>query len=51
MTMLALFNSRERDEDDWAKLFQQADPKFVFSEAKRAKVGEVTAVIIATWDA
>ncbi|TGO58900.1 hypothetical protein BCON_0050g00320 [Botryotinia convoluta] len=28
MIMVSLFNSRERDADDWATLFQAADPRF-----------------------
>lgn len=50
LTMLALFNSRERDEDDWRKLFHLADPRFKFESAKRAKVGDFTGIIVATWD-
>lgn len=50
MTMLALFNSQERDEDDWRRLFHLADPRFEFESAKRTKIGEVTAIIVATWD-
>lgn len=30
LTMLELQNSREREMDDWAKLFEQADSRFKF---------------------
>lgn len=28
MTMLTLFNSRERDEEDWHVIFKEADKRF-----------------------
>ena len=28
MIMLSLFNSREREEEDWRSIFQQADTRF-----------------------
>ncbi|OCL11850.1 O-methyltransferase [Glonium stellatum] len=37
ITMLKLLNARERDEDDYAELFRQADPRFKFLGAGTSK--------------
>ncbi|KAK6613295.1 hypothetical protein ACHAPC_006483 [Botrytis cinerea] len=50
MIMFSLFNSRERDADDWATLFQAADPRF-----GKPKVcipeGSTLGIIEAVWEA
>ena len=33
MLMMSLFNSRERDRDDWVQVFREADERFVFEKA------------------
>ncbi|TVY28476.1 O-methyltransferase [Lachnellula hyalina] len=35
LTMMEVQNSRERDLDDWAKLFREADERFVFKGGKQ----------------
>ena len=35
--MLELFNAKERDLDDWAKLFERADARFKFVGSKQPK--------------
>ncbi|TGO39875.1 hypothetical protein BHYA_0046g00290 [Botrytis hyacinthi] len=47
MIMLSLFNSRERDADDWVTLFQAADPRFGKPKAwipERSNLGIIEAV-------
>lgn len=34
-TMLEFHNAKERDADDWAKLFSDADPRFEFLGVKQ----------------
>jgi hypothetical protein len=48
--MLSLFNSRERDEDDWRGLFTAAHDRFAGFEARRIKQNPSTGIIIAEWD-
>lgn len=46
--MMTLFNSREREKEDWIELFQQADKGFQFVETKDAETGTM-GVILAVW--
>ena len=48
MIMLALHNSREREEEEWIALFAEADPRFRFQSA-RVMEGNVAAVLIFEW--
>ena len=48
MLMLTLFNSREREKDDWLKLFEKADKRFVFSQAGTPK-GSALGIIEVQW--
>lgn len=44
--MLEFHNAKERDADDWAKLFHDADPRFQFLGVKQppaAKMGFIEA--------
>ena len=47
--MLSLFNAQERDLDDWAKLFELADPRFKFLGGKQPE-GAVMWILEAVWD-
>ena len=47
--MLSLFNAQERDLDDWAKLFEMADPRFKFLGGKQPE-GAVMWILEAVWD-
>jgi hypothetical protein len=47
--MLSLFNSRERESDDWKALFEGADQGFVEFLAERVKESPSTGLIVATW--
>jgi hypothetical protein len=47
--MLSLFNSRERDEDDWGGLFAKADDRFMRFEARRIKENPSTGIMVAEW--
>lgn len=47
--MLSLFNSRERDEDDWRDLFSAADKGFTGFRATRVKENPSTGLMIAEW--
>ncbi|KAF7911084.1 uncharacterized protein EAF01_002592 [Botrytis porri] len=49
MIILPLFNSRERDVDDWANLFQAADPRFGKPKAWIPE-GSNLVIIEATWE-
>lgn len=49
LVMLTLQNAREREKDDWASLFEQADKKFRFISAT-AMEKSATAVIVAVWE-
>ena len=48
MLMLSLFNSRERDGDDWAQLFREADRRFSISRAYVPQ-GSVMGIIEVVW--
>ncbi|KAF2092951.1 S-adenosyl-L-methionine-dependent methyltransferase [Rhizodiscina lignyota] len=47
LIMLSLFNSREREEADWAGLFDMADERLKLMSAKRLEEGSASAVIVA----
>ncbi|MCJ1319528.1 hypothetical protein MMC15_004864 [Xylographa vitiligo] len=49
LCMLSLFNAQERDLDDWAKLFEMADPRFKFLGGKQPE-GAVMWILEAVWD-
>lgn len=48
MTMLELLNARERGEDDYAELFQRADPRFKFLGVRTPK-GCRMSIMEAVW--
>ena len=48
MIMLALHNSREREEQEWIVLFAKADPRFRFQSVKSME-GTVAAVLVFEW--
>ena len=48
MLMLTLCNSRERDRDDWAQIFQEADARFKFVDAYTPE-GSVLGIAEAIW--
>ncbi|KAG9231199.1 putative O-methyltransferase [Amylocarpus encephaloides] len=50
LIMLSLFNSRERDEDDWKTLVENADPGFKFESAKRQAENSPSGIIIVSWN-
>lgn len=47
--MLGIFDSRERDQDEWKLLFQEADPRFDFIGVEEPR-GEALAIIEARWN-
>ncbi|KAK2762689.1 hypothetical protein FQN54_000863 [Arachnomyces sp. PD_36] len=47
--MLSLFNSREREEEDWKELFTAADKGFGSFNAHRIKENPSTGVMVAEW--
>ncbi|THV55936.1 hypothetical protein BGAL_0002g00920 [Botrytis galanthina] len=49
LTMLELQNSRERELEDWAKLFKDADPRFTFKGGKQP-AGSNLWILEAVWD-
>lgn len=49
MLMLTLYNAREREHDDWAHLFAQADGRFTFIRAFKPE-GSAAGIIEAVWD-
>ena len=49
MIMLTLQNAREREEDDWKKLFAQADERFELVSITRAAKDSAAAIIVAEW--
>ncbi|KAF7937469.1 uncharacterized protein EAE98_001783 [Botrytis deweyae] len=49
LTMLELQNSRERELEDWAKLFEDADPRFTFKGGKQP-AGSNLWILEAVWD-
>ena len=48
MAMKEVQNGKERDEDDWARLFQKADCRFVLKEIRQPD-GSDLAIIVADW--
>jgi hypothetical protein len=48
LAMLELFNAKERERNDWSRLFQEADPRFRF-EGARAVAGADLSFICAVW--
>lgn len=49
LTMLELHNGKERDGEDWAKLFAECDGRFWF-EGARALPGAALGLVEAVWD-
>ncbi|CAG8952635.1 hypothetical protein HYFRA_00009742 [Hymenoscyphus fraxineus] len=49
LTMLELQNARERELEDWAKLFEDADPRFKFLGGKQPK-GASLWILEAVWE-
>ena len=47
--MMEIQNARERDADDWARLFQEADPRFRLDEIKSPPASGL-AIIVAFWE-
>ncbi|KAI1282907.1 S-adenosyl-L-methionine-dependent methyltransferase [Xylaria sp. FL0933] len=48
LTMTEIQNSYEREVDDWAKLFRDADPRFAFKGAKQPS-GSNLGFVVAEW--
>ena len=48
MLMMALFNAREREKDDWIRLLRDADERFRVISAKRQEVGTM-GIILVEW--
>ena len=46
LIMLSLQNSREREEEDWAKLFELTDKNLQIVSAKRTSKDSASAVIV-----
>lgn len=46
MLMMTLFNSREREKDDWIQLLRDADIRFQFVDARRPEVGTMGLILI-----
>lgn len=49
LTMLQLYNSREREQAEWVRLFEQADSRFRFV-GMRQPAGSAMAVLEAVWE-
>jgi hypothetical protein len=49
MLMLSICNSRERDEDDWRKVFQEASPQFKVLRVFTPK-GSALGIIDVVWE-
>lgn len=49
LSMLELHNGKERDADDWEKLFNDCDPRFTFLGVTRVKDSRF-GIIQAKWD-
>lgn len=47
--MLTLFNSREREAEDWKTIFEKADIRFMEFNAERIKENPSTGLIVTTW--
>ena len=50
MVMLSFFNSRERERDDWERIFQEVDKRFRFVDAWVPE-GAALGIIEAVWEA
>jgi hypothetical protein len=50
LLMLALFNSRERDGDDWKELVEKADPRFRLESAKQQAPDSPSGIIVVNWE-
>jgi hypothetical protein len=48
MAMKEVQNAKERDADDWARLFETADRRFVLREIREPD-GSDLAIIVAEW--
>lgn len=48
LAMKAVFNAKERNLDDWAKLFRNADPGFELLGAKKSPKSQLS-IIEARW--
>lgn len=48
--MIAIFNGRERDADEWRLLFDRADSRFHFVGVKQPE-GSSFAMMVAIWSA
>jgi hypothetical protein len=51
LLMLTLFNSRERDVDDWKELVEKADPRFKLESAKQQAPESPSGIMIVSWEA
>ena len=47
--MMSLFNSREREEEDWLSLFRRAGGERFAFKATRIKDNPSTGIIVAEW--
>lgn len=47
--MLEFHNAKERDKNDWAQLFREADPKFKFVGVKQPEFSNM-GIIEAVWE-
>ena len=44
--MLAMFNAKERDWNDWLQLFAEADPGFVLKSASTPPKSELAVIVV-----
>ncbi|CAG8978096.1 hypothetical protein HYALB_00000768 [Hymenoscyphus albidus] len=49
MIMLSLFNSREREEDDWKELVAKTDSRFIFESAERQAQDSASGIMVVSW--
>ena len=49
LAMLQLFNSHQRDEEQWTDLFHRADPGFKFHGYHRLP-GAAQSIIVVSWE-
>jgi hypothetical protein len=47
--MLEIGNARERELVEWKRLFEQADPRFMFSEMRQPP-GSTLAILEVVWE-
>jgi hypothetical protein len=47
--MQSMFNSRERDEDDWRRLFQAVDERFGPLTVTKIMDNPPSGIVVATW--